>query len=431
MGKEIEIRIKRLEQRLDALSDQLNKALIYVEDDPQSSLTKSRTILEQILLNIYKLEMNQEPKRIELGAILTDNQFTRKIDKRIVSRMNSIRDMCNLGVHGEKVVSNDAKIVLDNLCEVLEWYFNNYKAIKPEIESPGDLDINKPEKTSEAKPLINKNQSVKVIIASLILLALIVAAYFLFFNTGLRGKNISYPNRQLSEKSKSEIAEKRLAIIIGNSEYKAGLYLRGTVMDANLMETSLRKLGFDVIKYLNTSRVQVMNALSVIHDIARQYNVVFFYYAGHAAQLDGIDYIIPVDAEKDFDKSGLRAESIPVNYFLDEFEKYPDNINIIILDACRNNPFNDTAKISDLNTRAINFASGIALTFSTSAGELASDGIGENGLFTEELVKQMFVKQPIESVLKNTRIEVKTRSNGQQVPEIYTRLNRDFYFLKK
>jgi hypothetical protein len=83
-----------------------------------------------------------------------------------------------------------------------------------------------------------------------------------------------------------------------------------------------------------------------------------------------------------------------------------------------------------LYTRAINFSSGIALSFSTSAGEPASDGAGGNGLFTGELVKQMFVKQPIESALKNTRLEVKTKSKGQQIPEIYTRLNRDFYFLK-
>jgi uncharacterized caspase-like protein len=201
-------------------------------------------------------------------------------------------------------------------------------------------------------------------------------------------------------------------------------------MDANLMETSLKNLGFDVIKYLNASKAEVLNALSIIRDKVVQYNVVFFYYSGHGIQLDGIDYLIPIDAEKVTDKSGLRAESVPVHYFLDEFEKYPDNINIVILDACRNSPFNDSTKNSDLNARAINFSSGIALTFSTSAGELALDGKGENGLFTEELVKQMYVKQSIESALKNTRIEVKAKSNGRQIPQIYTRLNRDFYFLK-
>jgi hypothetical protein len=132
MDKELEIRIKKLEKDLDILSNQLNKALIYIDDDPHSSLTKSRTILEQILLNIYKLEMDQDPKKFEIGAILTDNQFTRKIDRRIVSRMNAIRDMSNLGVHGENVSPGDAKIVLDNLCEVLEWYFENYRTVKPE-----------------------------------------------------------------------------------------------------------------------------------------------------------------------------------------------------------------------------------------------------------------------------------------------------------
>jgi hypothetical protein len=339
--------------------------------------------------------------------------------------------MCNLGVHGEKVVSGDAKIVLDNLCEVLEWYFDNYKTIKHETESPEDSDLKKSKKISKAKPIIKKYPSVKVIIVFLILLALILASYFLFFHNGLRGKNILFTNKGLSEKSKSEIVEKRLAIIIGNSNYTySSYYLRTPEMDANLLDKSLRKLGFDVIKYLNTTRVQVMNALSVIHDIAAQYNVVFFYYSGHGAQLDGIDYLIPVDAHKKSDKSSLKAESVPIHCFLDEFEKYPDHINIVILDACRNNPFNDTAKISDLNTRAINFSSGIALTFSTSAGKLASDGNGENGLFTEEFVKQLYVKQPIESALKNTRIEVKERSHGQQIPEIYTRLNRDFYFVK-
>jgi hypothetical protein len=137
MDTELQKRILNLENRLEILSNQLYRALSYIEDDPHSSLTKSRTILEQVLMNIYRFEMNQEPKKNELGAILTYNQFTKKIDRRIVSRMNAIRDMCNLGVHGEYVSPKDAKIVLDNLCEVLEWYFENYKIAKSE----------KPEKT--------------------------------------------------------------------------------------------------------------------------------------------------------------------------------------------------------------------------------------------------------------------------------------------
>ena len=429
MEKELEIRIKTLESNLEILSDQLNRALEYIENDPHSSLTKSRTILEQIILNVYELEMGQEPKRIELGAVLTDNQFTRKIDKRIISRMNSIRDMCNLGVHGEKVFSKDAKIVLDNLCEVLEWYFENYKTIKPEIKDAENLGNKKLKKINKSKNIFKKNKSIKIVVASLILLALSVAGFFYFINKGLIGKNISYSNKKLTEETKSEIAEKRLALIIGNSVYKNVHNLRCPVMDANLMETSLKNFGFDVIKYINADKAEVLEALSIIHDKVALYNVVFFYYSGHGVQLDEIDYLVPADAEG-IDISGLKAESVPVHYFLDEFEKYSDNVNIVILDACRNNPFNDLHKPSDLETRALNFSSGIALTFSTSAGELALDGKGENGLFTEELVKQMYVKQSIESALKNTRIEVKAKSNGRQIPQIYTRLNRDFYFLK-
>jgi hypothetical protein len=427
MEKELEIRIKTLERKLEILSDQLNRALEYIENDPQSSLTKSRTILEQILLNIYKLEMGQEPKRIELGAILTDNQFSRKIDKRIISRMNSIRDMCNLGVHGEKVISKDAKIVLDNLCEVLEWYFENYRAIKPETLDSESFGNEKLIKKNKSELIFKKNKRRIILAASFILLALIGAGFFYLLNKGLIGKNTSYGNKMQTQEAKSEITEKRFALIIGNSIYKNVHKLRCPVMDANLMETSLRNFGFDVIKYTNAGKAEVLEALNIIHDKVALYNVVFFYYSGHGVQLDGIDYLVPSDANG-IDQSGLKAESVPIHYFLDELEKYSDNVNIVILDACRNNPFNDLSKPSDLETRALNFSSGIALIFSTSAGELALDGKGENGLFTEEFVKQMYVKQSIESALKKTRIEVKSRSTGKQIPQIYTRLNRDFSF---
>jgi hypothetical protein len=127
MHESLDGKVKLLESKVNDIADQLSKALKYISNDPEGSLGKSRTILEKILLDVYKIEMNSEPKKFELGAMLNDNQFTRKIQRNIVSRMNAIRDMANLGVHGEIVNDKDAKDVLNNLCEVIEWYIDNYR----------------------------------------------------------------------------------------------------------------------------------------------------------------------------------------------------------------------------------------------------------------------------------------------------------------
>ncbi|HEV3256558.1 MAG TPA: hypothetical protein VG013_06755 [Gemmataceae bacterium] len=124
--QDLEGRIQRLEQAIDAFSLEIRLAYRYIHPDAASSLTKSRIVMEKILLNIYKTEMGKEPKKALLGDILADNQFTRKIDRRILSRMNSIRDMANLGPHGEAVQPTDAERVLDDLCTVLDWCLTNY-----------------------------------------------------------------------------------------------------------------------------------------------------------------------------------------------------------------------------------------------------------------------------------------------------------------
>jgi hypothetical protein len=124
--QDLEGRIQRLEQAFDAFSLEIRLAYRYIHPDAASSLTKSRIVMEKILLNIYRTEMGKEPKKALLGDILADNQFTRKIDRRILSRMNSIRDMANLGPHGEAVQPNDAERVLDDLCTVLDWCLTNY-----------------------------------------------------------------------------------------------------------------------------------------------------------------------------------------------------------------------------------------------------------------------------------------------------------------
>ncbi len=115
-------RVGKLENAVSAFSSDLRLALDYIQRDAGSSLTKSRMVMEKLLVSIFAAEMGHEPKRPLLGDMLADNQFTRKLDRRIVTRMNSIRDMGNLGPHGEAVQPIDAARVLDDLCVVLDWY---------------------------------------------------------------------------------------------------------------------------------------------------------------------------------------------------------------------------------------------------------------------------------------------------------------------
>jgi uncharacterized caspase-like protein len=162
----------------------------------------------------------------------------------------------------------------------------------------------------------------------------------------------------------------------------------------------------------------------------KESNVALFYYAGHGVQVDGINYLIPIDAELQ-EKDDCKYEAVAVNFIVQEFEKYPDNVNIVILDACRNDPFRSWGRGSEEGFKAINPSSGTIISFATAEGSTASDGKGNNGLFTEELVKQMTKPQPIESVFKQTRIVVRKLSKNKQSPQEWSQLTGDFYFNNK
>jgi hypothetical protein len=138
-GSDLESRVSRLESTLSRFSADLRLALQYVRSDAASSLTKSRLIMEKLLERVYATEMGREPRKPLLGEMLADNQFTRKIERRILARMNAIRDMGNLGPHGENVHPGDAVRVLDDLCEVLDWYIIRY------AEGPRELPGTEPE----------------------------------------------------------------------------------------------------------------------------------------------------------------------------------------------------------------------------------------------------------------------------------------------
>jgi hypothetical protein len=222
--------------------------------------------------------------------------------------------------------------------------------------------------------------------------------------------------------------QRRLALVIGNAHYLQTVPLRNPVNDAKLMSGTLRKLGFEVIQSLDASKAVIEKAVREFSRKMPHYDVSLFYYAGHGIQFNGINYIIPVDADLK-QKDDAKFEAVPINFIVEELEKYSDRVNIVILDACRNNPFRSWVRGGERAFVAIPPASGTIISFATSEGATAIDGDAENGLFTEELVKQMNISQPIEGVFKKTRIAVERRSKGFQSPQEWSKLKGDFYFI--
>ena len=228
-------------------------------------------------------------------------------------------------------------------------------------------------------------------------------------------------------KYETAVEEKKIALIMGNADYGEKVSLKNPVNDANLMEATLKELGFDVIKSTNADLSHMREAVREFSRRLSDYNVGLFNYAGHGIQVDGMNYLIPTDAIL-AEPADCKFEAMAVDFITEEFGKYPDNVNIVILDACRDNPYRSWSRGGATGFKVMNPTSGTIISFATAAGSTALDGTGGNGLFTEELVKQMLVPQPIESVFKKTRVEVKKRSKDLQVPMEWTNLNGEFYF---
>ncbi|HXH24684.1 MAG TPA: DUF4145 domain-containing protein [Vicinamibacterales bacterium] len=129
-------RIAALEARVAELGSFLHSAVGYLSSDPASSLTKSRIILEKVLLALYRGMMKKEPARPMIGDMLADKAFMANIPRRIAARMNAIRDMSNLGPHGEQVDATDAIRVMRDLIDVLEWYVVHHDPSCQVVGSP-------------------------------------------------------------------------------------------------------------------------------------------------------------------------------------------------------------------------------------------------------------------------------------------------------
>lgn len=225
-------------------------------------------------------------------------------------------------------------------------------------------------------------------------------------------------------------AQKRLALVIGNSDYKDAP-LKNPANDATDMAAKLSKLGFKVDKLINVDNRQMTRAIQRFGKSLQDKNTVgLFYFAGHGIQVDGVNYLLPLKTNIE-SEADIQFEAVNAARVLQQMELSENNLNLVILDACRNNPFARSFRSASRGLAKMEAPSGSMILYATSPGNVASDGEGRNGLFTDKLLKMMDKKGlKIEEVFKQTAIRVSESSGKKQYPYIEGFILGDFYFIE-
>jgi hypothetical protein len=220
----------------------------------------------------------------------------------------------------------------------------------------------------------------------------------------------------------------RLALVIGNGAYPDSP-LTNPVNDGRAMSALIGQAGFTVSSLQDATRADMITAIQRFGDAVRRPETrqVIFYYAGHGAQLDWRNYLLPVDADVNSAEE-IKQRCIDLGQLLGEFGAAKDKTFVVILDACRNNPFGRTYRPQQQGLSQFDAPTGSLLAYATAPGQVASDGAGKNGLYTENLLRE-FSRQGtrIEDALKRVRLNVRLASHGLQIPWETTSLETDVY----
>ncbi|WP_206387563.1 caspase family protein [Vibrio owensii] len=219
------------------------------------------------------------------------------------------------------------------------------------------------------------------------------------------------------------------ALVVGNGAYPLQ-ELKNSTNDADDMSQKLSEFGFSVIKLTDATKKSIDESVNSFRDNLNSNEIGLFYFAGHGMQIEGENYITAVDS--DF-KTEIDAKysSYPLNKIIEIMEKSENKTNIIILDACRNNPYlrawNRDPSLDGL--APVYAPKGTIIAFSTSPGEVASDGVKRNGAYTEALLQHIGVPDiPIEDMFKRVRNSLAVTTKGSQTSWEHTSLSGDFFF---
>lgn len=223
-------------------------------------------------------------------------------------------------------------------------------------------------------------------------------------------------------------ANSRFALVFGNSNYETVESLDNPRNDASLMDEALKSVGFTTVVALDASRNEMVAAISKFVDLLDAESEVFIYYAGHGVQLDGQNYLIPVDVaiKKSAD---LPFVSLSLQTVINQVARISPSISIIVLDACRDNPFEGDGDSASAGLAKATGSVGTYIAFATAPGEIAYDGEGENSPFTNALAEYLSKPGlPIEQVFKRVRETVVDVTGGRQIPWDHSSLINEFFF---
>ncbi len=220
---------------------------------------------------------------------------------------------------------------------------------------------------------------------------------------------------------------KRIALVVGNGKYPTAP-LKNPVNDARAMAKTLKELGFEVTLRENTSQRDLAAAVRQFGASISPGSVALFYYAGHGMQVKGRNYLVPVDADIQVEDE-VPYSTIDISLVLDKMEVGKSATNIVILDACRNNPFARRFRSSSTGLAQMDAPIGTLIAFATAPGSVAQDGTDENGIYTKHLLDSIAVPGlPVEQMFKRVRIGVAKETNEAQIPWESSSMKGDFVF---
>ncbi|WP_374377881.1 caspase family protein [Dongia sp.] len=231
------------------------------------------------------------------------------------------------------------------------------------------------------------------------------------------------------------LAEPRVALVIGNAGYGADIgNLANPVNDAKLMQASLGKAGFDVILVTDADQKEMKRAIIDFGDklaAAGPTVTALFYYSGHGIQVGGENYLIPLDAQIERD-ADVDLEAISADTVLKQMQFSDARVNIVILDACRNNPLPRSFRSAQTGLARIDAPRGSFVAYSTAPGDVAADGKGDNSPYTAALATAITTPGlSIEEAFRNVRGSVLSETGNAQTPWESSSLTAPFFFTPK